>query len=126
MLAVAVAMTVAIDNVAGWFCCHCAIAIAIAVTIAVAVTVAIAVTIPLPSHLQIHIHQLIIVQIFYFSIAATSSVACLLNVGKIFESLFLRLKITSIDDRLYFSSPGFPIFFTYFLQAGRDGLQMCK
>jgi len=43
MLAVTVAMTVAIGNVAGWCRCHYAIAVAIAVTIPVAVTVAIAV-----------------------------------------------------------------------------------
>jgi len=63
MLAAAVAMTVAIGNVAGWYHCHCAVAIAVAVTIAitVAITVAIPVTIPLLSHLQLHLCLLIVV-----------------------------------------------------------------
>jgi len=129
MLAVAVAMTVAIGNVAGWCHCHCAIAIAIAVAVAVAVavTVAIAVAIPLLSHLQIHNCQLIIVQIFYFSVAVTSGVAYLLSVEKIFESLFFcnqRSRRSMIDCT--FHRQDSLSFFTYFLQAGQDGLQMCK
>ncbi len=104
------AAAVAIGNVAGWCRCHCAIAIAVAVTVAIAIaitiaiaiatTVAIAIAIPLPSHLQINLCQLIVVKMYYFSIAVASGVACLLSVEKI-SKLFLRSKITLIDITIH-------------------------